>query len=344
MLKKLLVGGLSGVGLLVVGCGNAETKTFVANAIILPENSDEASDLGKDQDGDGDVDDDDNSLGVAFGALAAAGVDIDLNGTLATAVADGTVLIGLDVTAKDFANDDAAEATGYLAEIVGGGIPAFDGTDQIAPVDQEFAFNDVSIVNGVIATGGSDFQLVLPIDPANPTVLTLNNTVLDGTINADGTLSNGILTGVIEAVELAKNLNGVGTLIDGLIQTAASVFNAGGAPVACGDDATCEAVGANGVCTDTNADAEATGVCVDSVVDSGVILLLSITDVNGNGNGTVEITFNEANGNFDVNEAAAIFDIDGGVAGGLLGLALFQLEGGTKAGVGVGFAAAAATR
>lgn len=349
MMKKLLLGGLSGMSLLAVGCGGAETKTFVSNEAIVPADAAEGEEFGQDIDEDGEVD---NNLDELAGVLNLAG--IDLNDAIGAAIIDGAVLIGLDVTSDDFVNSEDVEVNAYFALIDGGGTPVFDGTDQLLVDGDEFIFNGAKITGSKLTTERSNFQFALPLDPNNPTILSLENAILTGNIAADGSINEGTLSGSINAVEFAKNLNGVGDFAASLVAADAALFS--GAPIACdgnaqGNDADCvDAGGVAGICTDSNNNGIATGFCVatDSTsagLFSGLVLVLlgaGLTD------GTIDVEFDEAAGDFVNNDLSALFTFNAGAPDGLVGdqFVLDLNADGTNdsIGLGIGFSAVAATR
>lgn len=299
---------LSGASLLLLsGCGTF-TKTYVANQAIIPAD-DEDPTASVDFNGDNVID---NNLPQLANALS---IVADLDAVLNAAIDDGTVLIVADITSKDetFTNDDKkAEVNAFLGEVVGGGAPLFDGTDQIQVVGDTFDFVDVTIVNGNLNTGPSNFVFALPLDPANPTLLPFSRAQLRGNVTGD-TITGGGLSGVVNSIDFAIAASGVGDLVAGLINTASADAN-GGTAVTCGADADC----AGGqVCTDVNADAESTGSCL---LDNDPLLNVFSLLNDANGNGLIEIDFNAATNTFNVNEADLVFDLDAeGNASGLLG-------------------------
>src|SRR5688572_28837266 len=102
-MNKLLSYCGAGFFLLAVGCGGAETKTFVANEAIVPANEEDAA---EDYNNDGVKDGDDNALPTLATQLATISQGaIDLEVLLNTAIVDGTLLLGADVTSK-FGKDD----------------------------------------------------------------------------------------------------------------------------------------------------------------------------------------------------------------------------------------------
>lgn len=309
MFKKLV--SLSGIGLLaLVGCGgNAETKTFLAEEAQVPANAAENEQFGSDYNGDGVVDGDDNSLFDLANALG--GFGFDLNTLLNDAIVEGTILIGVDITSKNFENDNNATASAYLANTADGGAPVFDGTQEIVVggTGDEFVFEGVTIVNGNLSTAPSDFVFALPIDPANPTLLTLENAILEGTINAEaGIIANGKLSGTINALELAAALPSIADLLNDLIA-----------------DGTIDAVTA------------------------ALILGIGDADENiGNNDGIIDVEFDANAGEFVVNELSIVFDLVNGAPVNILG-ALFRLDlnaDGTldAMGLGIGFSAVGAIR
>lgn len=306
---------LSGASLLFLSACGTTTKTFVAEEAIVPADEDDPA-VGFDPDGDGEFNNNLVQLQEALG-----GFGIDISALLNTAIDEGTLLIVADITSKDdtFTDDNKkAEVEAFLGEIVGGGAPLFDGTDQIAVSGDVFSFVDVAITGGNLSTGDSNFVFALPLDPAAPTLLPFSRAQLKGNVTGD-IITGGALMGVVNSIDFARTSNGITALVDGLILDASAEAN-NGAAVSCSADADCAA---GQECTDQNGDATATGSCL--LAGDGLFTVL--TTVDANSNGQVEIQFNEATNTFTVNEAGLLFNLDAagnpsGVFGGQFDLDL----------------------
>src|SRR5262249_31673785 len=150
----------------------------------------------------------DNSLeqlNTQLKGLANFGVNIDLQTLISGAITNGTLLIGADVTAKKLDNDKNPTLVAYLAALSDStAIPAFDGTDTIVVGGDgtQFTFNSPVIANGSLTTAQSDFVFALPLDPNNPTALTLHNAEITGTIDATNLkLTGGTLSGTVSTTD-----------------------------------------------------------------------------------------------------------------------------------------------
>jgi hypothetical protein len=290
---------LSGATLLLaVGCGKVETKTFVANQATVP--ADDDATVAQDFDLDGEVD---NEINGVANALNLAGLDLEvvLNG----AIDAGTVLIAADVSAKDFTNDDKnAAVDAFLASVPAGTTPKFDGTDVLTVSGDVFTFNDVKIVNGNVSTGQSDFVFALPLSADGaPTLLNFKKAKLSGNVSGD-VLTGGALSGVIDSIDFAVALGEIGGFVTDLTITASEDAN-GGTAVDCVSDVAGQRASADcaagQVCTANNA--VATGVCVDGA--SATLQALDFLDADDNG--SLDVTFNAATKQFDVNELSLLF-------------------------------------
>jgi len=346
MFKQIVA--FAGAGFLALGCGGgAETKTFLTNQTDVPDDDAETTQSGQDFNADGSIDGTDNALPDLNASLAIAGIDIEalLNG----AIAAGTILIAADVTSKDFTDSNKVDVSAYLAATADGAAPKLDGTDVItlAGNQQEFAFNGAVIAGGNLTTDASQFVFALPLDPANPTLLTLKNAKLAGNVSG-ATITGGALSGTVDFTDFAVTLGGIGDLVDGLVQQAAADAN-GGTAQACAANGDCAAIGGT-ICTDVNGDATATGFCIPS--DNGVVQILGLTDggADGNGDGHIDIVFDAAAGVFSTNEATLLVDIaaagasPSGIIGGLFRLDLNADGNNDAMGLGLLFNAVAATR
>jgi hypothetical protein len=295
---------LSGAGLLLlVGCGDVTTKTFVASQAVVP--ADDDPDGSQDFNADGEVDNEINGVG---NALSLAGLDLEQ--VLNDAIDGGTVLIAADVSAKDFNNDEKKVTVNAFLATAATLPPKFDGTDviDVSAGGQIFAFGNPTIINGNLATDQSDFVFALPLAAnAAPTLLAFKQAKLSGNVSAD-IITGGVLSGVIDSIDFAVALGDIGSFVTDLTITASEDAN-GGTKVDCTADvvgnrasADCDA---GQVCTAQNAvDA---GVCVDST--SATLQALDFLD--GNDNGVLDVSFNAATKDFDVNELSLLFATTG---------------------------------
>ncbi len=141
----------------------------------------------------------DNGLGTLTGALGAISPDTDIQATLDSAVADGSIALlleyaGLDETTKT----GATQLWFYLAtnDVNGDGSgdqtwdPALKGGEgifQVQPTSLDadgkplIKFESASIDSNVLGAGPGDFPLTIPI----PGLLTLDVTIKQATIEAD---------------------------------------------------------------------------------------------------------------------------------------------------------------
>jgi hypothetical protein len=332
MFKKLAA--LSGMGLLALaGCGET-TKTFVSNSVAVPGNDDDAAT--QDFDGDGDAD---NVLPGIATLLTGAGIDIA--GILNGAIADGTVLIGIDVTSKKFENSDKVTVEGYLANTADGGVPAFDGADElvVGGNGDVFAFDGAEIIAGNLLTQQSDFLFIFPFNEATTLELPLQRAQLTADVSGDA-IDQGALSGVVDAIDFANVLATLPLIIGDVFTNASAAFS-GADPVACDGaanrtSAACDAVAAGGLCTDNNADGNADGLCV--LADDPTLAILDPIlgldfDDDGDGvaertdnDGVISIVFDAGTNSFTTNEMDELFSMTNGVADGLLADVAFQLD------------------
>jgi len=322
---------LSGASLLVlVGCGDVTTKTFVAQQAVVPADDDETAT--QDFDADGEVDNEINGVG---NALSLAGLDLEV--VLNDAIDAGTVLIAADITAKDFNNDEKNVTVNAFLATAATLPPLFDGTDQIsvAAGGQIFAFGAPTIINGNLATDQSDFVFALPLAAdAAPTLLAFKKAKLSGNVSAN-VITGGALSGVIDSLDFAVALGDIGSFVTDLTITASEDAN-GGVVVNCtaniaGNRASDDCA-ATQVCTANNAVDQ--GVCVDGA--SATLQALDFLD--GNDNGVLDVSFNAGTKQFDVNELSLLFATPGPLdttsPQGALG-ALFSLDINVAGGDGV---------
>jgi hypothetical protein len=308
-------GALFGVGLIaLVGCGQEETKTFVSNGVTVPEAGDGTS---QDFDNDGA---EDNALPGLAGLLQGA-AQIDVGQQISDLMAAGTVLIGVDVTSKKFDDSDKVTVNGYLAQVDGGGAPAFDGQDNIVVQNNnEFDFKNPVIAGGKLSTDQSDFLFVFPFGDIN-LELPLKRAVISADVSADE-IANGSISGVVDAVDFAEVLGGFGTGLQGVFEANAE---AGITCDAGADRVSASCLVAGNLCTDSNADGTATGLCVPGTL--GALALLNpiggLIDLDDDNDGSIEIQFDATTKSFVQNEAAELFNMTNGVIAGNSALGLF---------------------
>jgi len=103
---------LAALPLTFIACGGDDGGTvtpegthyhYVSSKANVPTNNNQARDYGLDLNGDKTVD---NQLGMVLGTLATMGFDIQ--GTIDKAVAEGSIILLLDMQTKDFTNTSAA--------------------------------------------------------------------------------------------------------------------------------------------------------------------------------------------------------------------------------------------
>ncbi|HEX5062243.1 MAG TPA: hypothetical protein VFV99_22890 [Kofleriaceae bacterium] len=84
---------------------------FVANQVFVPTSNTQARDFGLDLNGDNTVD---NQLGMVLSTLA--GMGFDIQATIDTAVAEGSIILLVDFQTKDFTNTTAAGVQVFLGD------------------------------------------------------------------------------------------------------------------------------------------------------------------------------------------------------------------------------------
>ncbi|MGB0590547.1 MAG: hypothetical protein ACPGU1_12795 [Myxococcota bacterium] len=162
-----------------------------------------------DFDGDGQID---NGVGGLLSSLGSFLGDVDVDGSLADAIADGSISIVLEgLGVDDLVNDDQVDVKGYVAYfddagdlLVQPGSFNEDGTPLVHFVDGE-------IVDGVAHMGPADFETSLPLAG-----MTLNLAVKDArgqtaiSASDDGSnfdMTDGRLGGLLPFGDIVSTLN-----------------------------------------------------------------------------------------------------------------------------------------
>lgn len=177
-------GGDDGDGGNVVPEG--EHYKFVANQVFVPTTNTQAREYGLDLNNDKTVD---NQLGMVLSTLGSMGFDIQA--TIDTAVAEGSIVLLMDFQTKDFQNTTAAGVQVYLGD-----------NDQITPP----ACNQGEMYNETTKTGCKrhlDGAGMFAIDAQSPTNAALGGKIVNGTFNGGpGDLSLQIALGGTDAIQL----------------------------------------------------------------------------------------------------------------------------------------------
>jgi hypothetical protein len=157
---------------------------YVANAVFVPTSNTQAREYGLDLNGDSQVD---NQLGMVLSTLA--GMGFDIQATLDTAVAEGSIILLADFQTKDFTNTTAA------------GIQIFLGDNEMPA-----ACNAGEMYNEMTKTGCKhhlDGTGSFSIAANSPTNAALGGKIINGTFTGGpGNLSLQIALGGTDAIKL----------------------------------------------------------------------------------------------------------------------------------------------
>jgi hypothetical protein len=201
----------------LVACGGddgtvvpmGEHYHYVANAVFVPTSNNQAREYGLDLDDDDIID---NQLGMVLSTLAGMGFDIQT--TLDTSVAEGSIILLADLQTPDFASTTNA------------GIQVFLG-DMPMPA----ACNAGETYNETTKTGCKhhlDGSGSFSIKAGSPTNASLGGKIIGGTFNGGpGNLSLQIALGGTEAINL--DLIGARAKISGITDAAISTMIFAGA-------------------------------------------------------------------------------------------------------------------
>lgn len=173
-------------------------RNYFVDDVLLPTTSTEANSYAIDVDGDGIPE---NNFGQVLAALAGTG--FDLTGTMAAAVASGSIvhLVHLQSIDAAFKNDPAAQAT-WCIGVPTPTPPLFDGTDSASCADTSGTFvaalSGGSFTSPAPATNPSPVSLDIKIAVgASSMTLNLQNARLSFTIGAGGDMPFGQINGLI---------------------------------------------------------------------------------------------------------------------------------------------------
>ena len=176
----------------LVACGGEDGQPtpegthyhYVANNVFVPTTNTQAREYGIDLNADGTTD---NQLGMVLSTLA--GMGFDIQATIDTAVAEGSIILLVDFQTKDFSNTTAA------------GIQVYLGDNPQPP-----ACNSGEMYNDMTKTGCKhhlDGSGMFAIDPQSPTNAALAGKIVNGTFTGGpGDLSLQIALGGTNAIKL----------------------------------------------------------------------------------------------------------------------------------------------
>jgi hypothetical protein len=159
---------------------------YVANQVLVPTTNTQAREYGLDLDGDKNVD---NQLGMVLSTLG--GMGFDIQSTLDTAVAEGSIVLLVDFQTKDFMNASAAGVQMFLGN-----------NDMVTPP----ACNAGEMYNETTKTGCKrhlDGSGMFVLDANSPTNAALGGRIVNGTFTGGpGDLSLQISLGGTAPIRL----------------------------------------------------------------------------------------------------------------------------------------------
>ena len=171
----------------------------------------------------------DNQLATLKPTLAGFIGDLDM--TISDALADGSVILLMELTGAESTDDSDVGLNLYLGEVPGGGAPMLaDGkiaagqTFDINPASVDSSGNPLvsvpaSTVGGRVTAGPLDLPLTLAVDASTSITLNIRNASVQATVG-DGTLTDGIIGGELNIDELVAIATGLGGGVDeGTIRT-----------------------------------------------------------------------------------------------------------------------------
>ena len=183
---------------------------YVANAVYVPTSNTQAREYGLDLNADGTVD---NQLGMVLSTLA--GMGFDIQATIDTAVAEGSIILLADFQTKDFMNTTAAGVQVFLGEnptpaACGAGemyTPMTktgckkhldgNGSFSIAASSPQNAALGGKIVNGTFTGGPGDLSLQIALGGTDAIKLDLIGARAKGSAITDAQIGSGTSGGIV---------------------------------------------------------------------------------------------------------------------------------------------------
>lgn len=178
----------------------------------------------------------DNQLAELAPTLASFAGDLDEQ--IADALADGTIIVLMELNGVATTADTNVTVNLYLGETVDGNPPMLvdAATDRRPAPGQTFNIDADSVdasgnpritvsgarTEGRVVRAGplANFPIVIPIDETTSINLNIRSAQLQATINADNTLSAGMIGGGLRISELVETVRAIGGGIDeGTIRT-----------------------------------------------------------------------------------------------------------------------------
>jgi hypothetical protein len=157
---------------------------YVANQVFVPTSNTQARDYGLDLNGDGT---NDNQLGMVLSTLA--GMGFDIQATIDTAVAEGSIILLADFQTKDFTNTTAAGIQVFLGDME---MPAACNTGEM--------YNEMTKTGCKHHLDGAGSFAIAANSPSNAA---LGGKIVNGTFTGGpGDLSLQIALGGTDAIKL----------------------------------------------------------------------------------------------------------------------------------------------
>jgi len=166
----------------------------------------------------------DNQLASLAPTLEAA-LGEELQPTIDGAIADGSIIILMDLKGVESTNDDTVTMDLALGSVPGGGTPMLSGTalaaGQTFTIDETYVSDAAGAINGGVLDIQIDtLPLAIPFDETTTIALTIRSARVQATVTAAPELNNGLIGGSLNIDELVTTVEEVAPDIDpALIQT-----------------------------------------------------------------------------------------------------------------------------
>ena len=227
-----------------------EDVSVISEMVIAAAN--EPEDCCFDFDGDGQVD---NGVGGLLSSLGMFLGDVDLDGSLAEAIADGSITIVLEADGlDDLENDDSVDVRGYVGYYEDGEVLIQPGSfnEDGTPLVH---FTQGEVIDGVATMGPNDFQTSLPLAGINLSLEVKDargqTEVSAGSDGEHFDMTDGRLGGLIPFGDIVQTLNTVAATCECLDLEGGSMFDLNGE-----DSISCSSAfdDANPSCSDSDGD------------------------------------------------------------------------------------------
>jgi cysteine-rich repeat protein len=291
-------------------CRTELTRSYLLSSFDLPQTNEELHRLSRDFNEDSVINAKDNGLQALADIFDFLGINAEA--VLNRCVQNGSVLLGNDIIAADFGQDNQALFIAHRLGLIGE--LSLNGSNLVF-TREDFEPTQGSITGDNLFIQSTEWLFPLMYQDGAPLFLPLRNVKISGTVTNKG-IGDGVVAGTINALDFAETLKPLAEMLNERIYEEGLFFGGGTSPIFCGQEDDCPF---SGICTDQDNNPFATGLCIQP---QDAALLFSL---DSDRDGHIEVFYSEPGLTFFQNELSPLFTLSNLVPSGLFG-DLFLLD------------------